>query len=169
MALGSEDAIGTLNVLHHSQLTSLRLPSNAGMSLIPDHGMALQSVEQVEIRRLDSVFDLCADGMATPRAFLKVDVQGYDLEVFRGATNCMQYVVALQSEVSLKPIYEQAPPFDEAIHFLRSLHFDVTGLFPAGSLPNLAIIDLDCVMIRSDIALSAEAPTHLISESWKAR
>jgi FkbM family methyltransferase len=169
MALGSEDGTAVLNIMRHNQLNSLRVPNTMGVSIIPDRGMTLKSLEEVDIRRIDSIFDHCAAGIATPRVFLKVDVQGYDLEVFSGATNCMRHVVALQSEVSLKPIYEQAPSFDEAIHVLRSLGFDVTGFFPAGSLPNLAIIDLDCVMIRSNIAMSTANSTHLIGENWKTR
>jgi FkbM family methyltransferase len=167
MALGSENGTAMLNIMHHSQLNSLRVPSAAGISIIPEDGMTVKSVEHVPLQRVDSIFDDCVGGIATPRVFLKVDVQGYDLEVLRGATISMPYIVALQSEVSLKPIYEQAPSFSEAIHFLQSLGFDVTGLFPAGSLSNLAIIDLDCVMIRSNIGLTAGRSTHLIGEPWK--
>jgi FkbM family methyltransferase len=167
MALGSENGTAMLNIMHHTQLNSIRSSSAAGRAIIQDDGMAVKDVEQVDLRRLDSVFKDCVDGIATPRVFLKVDVQGYDLEVFRGATNCMHNVVALQSEVSLKPIYEQTPPFDEALRFLRSLGFDVTGFFPAGSMSNLAIIDLDCVMIRSNLAPPSSISTQLVGESWK--
>jgi FkbM family methyltransferase len=167
MAIGGEDGTAELHIMRHDQLNSLRAPSAAGISMIPDRGMTLKGVELVNLRRLDTVFDLCVDEIATPRVFLKVDVQGSDLDVFHGAGRCMRHVVALQPEISLKPIYEQAPSFDEAIHFLQSLGFNVTGLFPAGSLPNLAIIDLDCVMIRSTIGPPAPIATQLISESWK--
>jgi FkbM family methyltransferase len=167
MALGAEDGTAMLNIMHHDQLNSLRAPSLAGRAIIPEGGMTLKGVEEVDLRRVDSIFEHCVSGIGSPRVFLKVDVQGYDLEVFRGASASMHYVVALQSEVSAKPIYEHAPPFGEAIQFLRSLGFDITGFFSAGSLANLAVIDLDCVMVRADIAPCTANAGHLIGESWK--
>jgi len=41
--------------------------------------------------------------------FLKMDTQGWDLDVFVGCGTCLASVVGLQSELSIRSVYEAMP------------------------------------------------------------
>jgi FkbM family methyltransferase len=62
--------------------------------------------------------------------FIKVDTQGYELEVLKGATALWPNIVALQLELSLVPLYDQAPTFLDMIAFMTSNGFELFGLVP---------------------------------------
>lgn len=64
------------------------------------------------------------------RAFLKVDVQGSELNVFRGAQETLKRVVAIHTEVSLTSLYENDSMATEVIEFLVSQGFIVYGIDP---------------------------------------
>jgi FkbM family methyltransferase len=81
---------------------------------------------QVEVSRLD---DLLVREKAQGRLFIKVDVQGYEIELLKGATTALQQCVLLQVEVSLVPLYENAPMLPEVWDYvsrsgLKFLMFD---------------------------------------------
>ena len=82
LALGREDGTTTMNVVHGT-LSSLLPATKFGAGRYP----RLQEPEQVEVevRRLDRVLDETLGGLDGRRPFLKLDTQGFDLDVFAGA------------------------------------------------------------------------------------
>ena len=70
---------------------------------------------EVEVRRLDRVVDETLGGLDGRRPFLKLDTQGYDLDVFAGAGHAIDRFVGLQSELSLMEIYKGMPRMREAL------------------------------------------------------
>lgn len=107
----------------------------------------------VPLRRLDSIFDelvapVVASGVQRPRVFLKLDTQGFDLEVFRGLGDRAADVIGLQSEVALLLIYEQMPSMREALAVYEESGFEITGFFPVTREPDGRVIEYDCVMVR---------------------
>jgi hypothetical protein len=90
-------------------------------------------------------------GIRDARVYLKLDTQGWDLEVLSGATGCLERIVAAQSEMPIRPIYEGMPTASEAIGAFSASGFDVVGMFPLNPLPgDRALNEFDCVMIRRD-------------------
>ena len=88
-------------------------------------------------------------GIPKPRVFLKLDTQGFDLEVVKGAVESLDYVLGLQSELSLKPIYEDMPDYLNALREFRRHGFEVTGFYLiTRDRKSLAAIEYDCVMCR---------------------
>ena len=61
-----------------------------------DEAVGFERVEDVEVRRLDSVFGDLIREIDEPRVFLKMDTQGFDLQVFFGASSCLDHIVGLQ-------------------------------------------------------------------------
>ena len=60
-------------------------------------------------------------------------------------------VVALQSEISVMPLYEGMPDYIESLNVFRQAGFELTGLYPVSRDPgSLQLIELDCVMRRVD-------------------
>lgn len=106
------------------------------------------STRTIRIRRLEDVLDEVTAGLGSPRPFLKLDTQGYDLEAFRGAGARMAELVGLQSEVSMVPIYEGMPRMAEQLAAYEEAGFATTGLFPVTRhRPTLRVIEFDLVMI----------------------
>jgi FkbM family methyltransferase len=68
---------------------------------------------------------------AKPPNFLKLDVQGYELEVLRGAQISLPQISALLVETNLIDIHKGAPLLDELITFMNENNFvayDICGL-----------------------------------------
>jgi hypothetical protein len=57
------------------------------------------------------------------RPYLKIDTQGYELEVLRGATTVLGAVVLVEAELSLLPTYEAGPLFEDVVAFLAEHRF----------------------------------------------
>jgi len=153
-ALGEIDSRAEINVLQEQTLTSfLPRDERALLSMGYDKYLKeteLERKEVVEIRRLDAVFpDVIPPGA---RVFLKSDTQGYDMNVIRGAAGCLDRVLAIQVELSIRHIYLGAPNYMQSIVELNSLGYEVTGLYPVQRDSSLRIVNIDCVMIREDEA-----------------
>lgn len=108
--------------------------------------------ETVKVVTLDSMFGQALAGLRTPHVYLKMDTQGYDLEVLGGASGSLPSILGLQSEVSLKPIYEGMPTWTDAIDVYKSLGYEVSGLYPVNRDKNMSVIEFDCLMHRAGTA-----------------
>ena len=58
-------------------------------------------------------------------------------------------VAALQTEVSVLPIYRQMPNWLTSLQTLKEHSFDVTALFPVSQDPGLRVVEFDCVAVNS--------------------
>ena len=52
--------------------------------------------------------------------FIKIDVQGAELDVFRGAEKSLKNVLTIVSEVEFLPIYNEQPLFGDICSFLKN-------------------------------------------------
>ena len=88
-------------------------------------------------------------GIDSPKVFLKMDTQGFDLQVFRGLGEKAGHVVAIQSELSVLSLYEGAPRWTEAVRFYEDEGFAVAGLYPVTEgQGGEGVIEFDCLMVR---------------------
>ena len=150
-ALGERNGHADINVFGGSTFHSLLAPNEYGRETFGEK-LAIERTERIEIKRLDEVLDSCLEGIPTPRLYLKMDTQGYDLAVVEGAGAALGRVLALQTEVALQTIYQDMrTTLCNTIPELQERGFGVTGLFPVTRdvKDGLQIIELDCVMIRS--------------------
>ena len=139
IGLGSKNDSLTFNVVTDSQMSSF---------LTPIRPIVANSYE-VEIKRLDSMFAELVSGTDTPRIFLKLDTQGFDLEVIRGAGKYIDDVLILQSEISIKPLYHQMPHYLEALKYYESLGFKLMDFMHGCRDRKFAdMIEYDCLMAR---------------------
>jgi hypothetical protein len=81
-----------------------------------------------------------------------MDTQGYDLEVFTGLGNSYESIFALQSEMSVIPIYDDMPHLTESITFYEKAGFELAGMYPVNlDESSLRVIEFDCFMVNSKI------------------
>lgn len=146
LALGDEDGEALINVTSDSLFNSFLAPND----FITGQGLRVQQQEGVQVRRLDTIFADCVPADPPPRLYLKVDTQGYDLKVLAGAERTLPHILALQTEVSVRPVYENSPDFLESIAAFTGRGYDITGLFPIARDNALRVIEFDCVMVQRE-------------------
>ncbi len=147
LALGSKTGTGSIRVAQGTQLSSFLKPT-AYCQKFGDEAKEIRE-EQVAIRRLDEFLNETVPDLQHRRIFLKIDTQGFDVEVIKGLGECSRYILVLQSEVSIVPIYEGMPHWTESIALYERAGFAVAGMFPVTS-DGLRVIEFDCLMIRDE-------------------
>jgi FkbM family methyltransferase len=146
-ALGAESGSAEINVSKASSFSSF-LPANQ-RGLSKDTNIAVRKTQTVQVCRLDEVFNTVTSGIEEPRVYLKMDTQGWDLEVFRGSSGCLNQIVALQSELSLRAMYERMTGWQEMLSEYEQAGFAVSGMFSCSHEGEFLLYELDCVMVRS--------------------
>jgi FkbM family methyltransferase len=147
VALGTSDSTARINVARDTALSSLRSASEYGHRDFGE-GIATERIEQVQVRRLDRLWDRALAGIDEPRVYLELDTQGWDLEVIAGAGERMRDVLALQTEASVQPVYDGMPTHLETLRAVEAAGFTVSGMFPVTFDPRLALVEYDCVAVR---------------------
>lgn len=148
-ALGASKAEMTITVPESDDFSSF-LDVAASAKETWSEVFAKVDKELVQVERLDDV--VAGMGLGLPggrNVFLKLDTQGYDLEVLKGAAEVVKHIKGMQSEISMVPIYQGMPDYLESLTCFRKLNFQVTGLYPVSrDKETLGIIEMDCVMRR---------------------
>jgi FkbM family methyltransferase len=102
-ALGDRSGTDTIHVAANMGASSSLLPMlDRHIQAAPHAGFV--GTETVQLRRLDEVWHEIVEPGA--RVFLKVDVQGYEAHVLRGAGAYAKECTGLQIEASFVPLYE---------------------------------------------------------------
>jgi FkbM family methyltransferase len=113
-----------------------------GSSLFAERSDASRTTRQLQMRTLDDVAS--ADGRLKPPIFLKLDIQGAELEVLHGAEETLSLSEIVQIEVALLNYNEGAPLSAEVVAFMDAKGFafyDIAGFIrPTGT--DLVQIDI---------------------------
>ncbi len=78
--------------------------------------------------------------------------------MIKGASVTLGSIAALQTEVSVLPIYRHMPDWLTSLKTLKEHSFDVTGLFPVSQDPALRVVEFDCVAVNSAFDHTAAPP-----------
>ena len=146
-ALGSDAAESTMNVTEATNFSSFLPPSNFGQNTFPGE-IAIKRKESVSIRRLDMIFREVTASIDEPVIYLKMDTQGWDVEVLRGAAGCLDRIVAAQSEMSLISIYDHMPKATEAMTAFEDAGFFASAMYPVSRDRHRRLLEFDCIMVR---------------------
>jgi FkbM family methyltransferase len=103
----------------------------------------------VDVHRLDQVLPELIRGIGSPRIFLKMDTQGFDGQVFEGASGCMDQIMGIQSEISVVPLYEGMPRYTDSLARYEQRGFELRNLFVVSRTADGRVLEYDCVMARS--------------------
>jgi FkbM family methyltransferase len=146
-ALGDGNGEVQMNVASNGGASS----SIFGMMKAHEHAapdVAYVGSETVLISRLD----LAAKKFIreTDRIFVKMDVQGYELHVLRGADGILPKIIGAEIEVSFAPLYDGQPSFLDLTDWMLTRGFDIWGIVP-GFADNSTgqILQADIVFFRA--------------------
>jgi len=116
-ALGNENKIVTMNVetANNGQSSSILKPKKH-LEQYPH--ITFNFTEEVNMFRLDDI-----DLNLSQYNFLNIDVQGYELEVFKGAFETLKNINYIISEINRDEVYENCPHVDELDEYLFQFGF----------------------------------------------
>lgn len=141
VALGRED--GTVRFHPHDYtLSSSALAATEAAKR--EHAWAKERpMIEVPLHRLDTVLE----GRTLRRpALLKLDVQGFELEVIAGARSTLAQIDALLVEVAFERAYEGQPLFHEVHDRLTGVGWELDGPVDARRATG-RIVELDCLYL----------------------
>lgn len=159
LAVGAREEQTQINLFENSFLNSC-LPANPNREIFWGE-MNSQRQETIDVVTLDSIYpDILAQIGGDRRLLLKIDTQGFDLEVVKGGKATLAQALGVQSEVAFSPIYRGSPSYEEVIATFAALGFHVTNFFPnLGEDRGLAAVDMDCFMIARRALVTKLPPT----------
>lgn len=140
IALGSENTVSQINIPDETVMSSFLASVEEGVN---------SKKQEVHIQRLDHIFETITKDIDTPRVFLKMDTQGYDLEVFRGAENCLEYIHGIQSELSVQPLYKDMPHYNEALEIYEKAGYELYNLSVVNRISSGGLLELNAFMRRT--------------------
>lgn len=125
VALHSLDTNITLYKTRKQECTSVFMPNYPFLKQFPDvKRYEVIDSSKVNARQLSREF-LVKEGISDVD-FLKVDTQGSELYVLRGATELIDsFIFGINIEVEFAPLYQDQPLFNDVDTFLRSHGFQI--------------------------------------------
>ena len=90
------------------------------------------SIEQKVSVPMNTIDNFCEENKIKKIDILKVDTQGFELEVFKGAKKCMQEnrIGLLYFEVTFMDMYKELPTFGELYDFATNNGFELVTIYP---------------------------------------
>jgi hypothetical protein len=104
------------------------------------YGISIAGQVTVPVVRLPDIIDLST----LPRPILlKIDVQGAELEVLKGAEALLPLIDAIYCEVSFARLYEGQPLAEDIVQYLARNSFTLRGVFNQSSTKDLGPTQAD--------------------------
>jgi FkbM family methyltransferase len=148
IALGADDTTMDINVMKYNVFSSFLSPDHSNVGDFKETNK-IDHTETVKVKKLDGVLPQIKEEMGVDNFFLKMDTQGFDLQVVDGATQSLAQIPLLQTEVSIKSIYKDMPDFDQVYRVLSEKGFDIAGMYTVTRDKLRRVVEFDCVMINT--------------------
>ena len=116
-ALGNEERELELYITKRKDSSSVLRPI-----LSKNKNYIINEKKKISVKKLDELLDF--KSIEKP-SIIKLDVQGYELEVLKGSENTLDYIDYVIAEISSTEIYENQTQADELIRFLGSKSFEI--------------------------------------------
>lgn len=140
--IGPANTSAAMNVTNAKDSSSMLAPATTQAEVF---GTKVSTTKKVELRRLANV--LRADQVVSP-ALLKIDVQGFELDVLRGCEELLSSFETVYVEASYVELYERQALVGEVIDFLRQRGFEFRGVFNQHVDPSLGPLQADFMFKR---------------------
>tara|TARA_B100000767_G_scaffold268136_2_gene287935 strand:+ start:11809 stop:12537 length:729 start_codon:yes stop_codon:yes gene_type:complete len=124
VAIGDENKNIEINISKNSVSSSILNIKNEHIDAAPESRfVSKQKVNQV---KLNDVFKKLSKNLSN--SFLKIDTQGYEFQVLKGADQVLSNFKGLLVEVSLAELYEGQKNWIDIIDYLKSLGFKIWSI-----------------------------------------
>jgi FkbM family methyltransferase len=124
----------------------------SGSSIMSERSAVPRTTEARRLRTLDSLLE-----EVKPPGLLKIDAQGYELEIMRGASRVLPAFEAVLLEIAVIEINAGAPLLHEVVAFMKSLGFVTYDILEIHRRPlDGALNQVDIIFIREQSDLVAD-------------
>lgn len=148
-ALGATAGTARLNVMATDVFSSFLQPA-AGNTFAEANSVVRE--EEVEVRTLSALLSDLRDRHGIRRPFLKLDTQGFDLEVLRGGEDVLPSIPGLQTEVAIQPLYAGMPTLEDTLAALKRYHYDIAGFAPiAPGTQFPRAVEMNCFAVHTSV------------------
>lgn len=124
IAIGGVNEESEINVCSRSSCSSINPMLSLHKEALPDTEFV--GKEKIKIKTLDSVWEHYLS--STDKTLLKIDVQGYEHEVLKGAPLSLAKVEAILIEVSISPLFENQKDWISILQYLKDKGFKLWAL-----------------------------------------
>lgn len=146
-AVGNEDGESRINRSEYSQSSSMLKMGKLHKEAYPFTAKTFE--EKIKVRKLDS---LSGSINVLKPVLLKMDVQGLELDVLKGATRLLQDIDVIITETSFFELYQNQSLFKEIF-----LHLDEKGFKYVGNLEQFPdtsdgkILQADSIFVKKNL------------------
>lgn len=127
-AIGSKKEVIEINISANSVSSTLLNMLDSHIEGAPESRII--GKEKVQVWPLDEIGVAYAEGKKN--IFLKIDVQGFEQEVLKGAVEMIKKAKGIEMEISLIPLYEnQTWLLPEVLEFMKQQGFQMVSIVPA--------------------------------------
>ncbi|HEY4653099.1 MAG TPA: FkbM family methyltransferase [Cyclobacteriaceae bacterium] len=126
LGVGDKEGTLTINISENYESSSLLPVTELSISAEPKSGYV--SKEEIRVVTLDSFL---VDRIKTAQnPYLKIDVQGYELQVLEGAKMLLPKIKGIQLEMSFVKLYEGGPLYKDIFGYLENAGFQLYTIIP---------------------------------------
>lgn len=147
-ALGAENSKQLINISANSHSSSI-------LEILETHTSAEASAsyvgkQEIEINTLDSVFNHIHE--REKEILLKIDTQGFELNVLKGSETSLHHINTIQLEMSLRPLYEGQPLYHHVMDFLHYRGYTLIDIEPGfADLKTGTLLQFDGVFRKTSL------------------
>jgi FkbM family methyltransferase len=139
-------------VIHENPITEVSSLLRA-TGMIHTEGWRATKPLQVEVRTIESIL---RDSPWNGGLYIKLDVQGYEMQVLAGAGSALDAARGIELELSTVELYEGSVLLPTAISHLDQLGFSLFSAEPAlVDYDSARVLQLDCLFVRNGELLDA--------------
>ena len=147
-AIGSKNEQIEINISENSVSSTLLNMLDEHYQGAPDSKII--GKEKVQVYPLDEIAEQYCNN--TKNIFLKIDVQGFEQEVLKGAQNIINKAKGIEMEISIVPLYEnQNWLLPQVLDFMSQNGFELNSIVPAFTNNETGVV-LQCngIFFRKD-------------------
>lgn len=124
IALGNKNRESVINISKNSVSSSIFEMNKEHLENAPNSKyISKQSINETRLEEI--FFDL---NLKEKNLFLKIDTQGYEYEVLKGAEEVLKYFKGIMVEVSLTNLYKGQKSWQEVLEFIQSKGFNLWSI-----------------------------------------
>lgn len=147
MALSDADGMAGFHIMAADQFSSLEKPAAAQDAIFAGRNRVTRTVEMA-CRRIDTLLPELAAAHGFSRPFLKMDTQGHDLSVCAGAGDALARMAGVQTELGVRPIYEDGTDYRAMIDWLADHGFVPSAFFANNKGHFPLLVEMDGIFVN---------------------
>jgi len=157
LALTDMDGEAQFNIMAADQFSSLNQP-DAGLEPIFAERNRVERSVTVICRRLEGLLPELEGARDARAILLKMDTQGHDAAVCRGAGAALARMVGIQTELAVRALYDGATDYRAMIALLADAGFAPNAMFANNKGHFPLLVELDGLFVRRDLAEGGNVP-----------